>query len=235
MSNNTLKKDKKQNKKSDKIFDNQKNNNDIENENQDEIDENEDEDNDENNENNEDNDEIIENEEVKAEKKTKKIFNEIFNEISVILEEIKLVSTDIKIKEKEKIELEKRKNDLDKHLNKLFVQLPKLHSDDINKAKKEKKIRSPSENGILKLSPVPPVLIKFLGLGENELLQRPKVMSLLNEKFKALGLKQGQTTILDKKTAKIFGLNEGHEIKFTEFQTFLKNIYDNVPKNEVVL
>jgi hypothetical protein len=41
--------------------------------------------------------------------------------------------------------------------------------------------------------------------------------------------------LVDKKTAKIFGFKEGHEIKFTEFQTFLKNIYDSVSKNEVEL
>ena len=206
----------------------------------DESDEDNNEETDDNEDNNEETDDnklqdTDETEEPKAEKKQKKIFEEAFTEISNILDSLKSISVEIKSKEKEKNELEKKKNDLDKQLHKLLIQLPKVYSDDINKARKEKKPRAPSVNGILKLNPVPPVLIKFLGLNDNELLQRPKVMSLLNEKFKTLGLKQGQTTILDKKTAKIFGLNEGHEIKFTEFQTFLKNIYDSVSKTEVEL
>ena len=37
-------------------------------------------------------------------------------------------------------------------------------------------------------------------------------------------------SVLDKKTAKKFGLKEGHEIKFTEFQTFIAQQYKKDPK-----
>jgi hypothetical protein len=60
---------------------------------------------------------------------------------------------------------------------------------------------------------------------------------LLNNKFKELGLKKGQETILDKKTAKLFGVDEGHVIKFQECQKFLANIYEkeNPKSTEVAL
>jgi len=51
-------------------------------------------------------------------------------------------------------------------------------------------------------------------------------MSLLNDKFKQDGLKKGQITTLDKNTAKSLGKEENREIKFTGFQSFLKEFYD---------
>jgi hypothetical protein len=57
-------------------------------------------------------------------------------------------------------------------------------------------------------------------------------MSALNNKFSELKLKNGQTTTLDKSTAKALGLGkegDGKEIKFTEFQSFLATFY---PKKE---
>jgi hypothetical protein len=57
-------------------------------------------------------------------------------------------------------------------------------------------------------------------------------MSALNNKFCELKLKNGQITKLDKDTAKALGLgkeDDGKEIKFTEFQSFLASFY---PKKE---
>jgi len=120
----------------------------------------------------------------------------------------------------------------------LIKQLDKAHDDDVNRARKEKKKRNVTEDsGILKKKPIPPVLIKFLDLTEGDELPRTKVMSLLCNKFKELGLRQGQDTKLDKKTAKIFGKEDGYIIKFTLFQQFLKSIYEEsgLKSTEVVL
>ena len=53
-----------------------------------------------------------------------------------------------------------------------------------------------------------------------------------NSKFIELGLKKGQEVELDKKTAKKFGLKEGHVIGFTEFQRF---IADQYPKSNTAV
>jgi regulator of replication initiation timing len=109
----------------------------------------------------------------------------------------------------------------------LIKQLDKAHDDDVNKARKEKKKRNVTEDsGILKNKPIPPVLIKFLDLKEGTELPRTKVMSLLSNKFKDLGLRKGQDIELDKKTAKIFGKEDGYIIEFKYFQRFLKTVYE---------
>ncbi len=109
----------------------------------------------------------------------------------------------------------------------LVKQLDKAHEDDVNKARKEKKKRNVTEDsGILKNKPIPPVLIKFLDLKEGTELPRTKVMSLLSNKFKELGLRNGQDVKLDKKTAKLFGKEDGYVIEFKYFQRFLKTVYE---------
>ena len=45
-------------------------------------------------------------------------------------------------------------------------------------------------------------------------------------KFKKDGLKNGQITTLDKNAAQVLGKEKNREIKFTGFQQFLKEIYD---------
>jgi hypothetical protein len=174
----------------------------------------------------------------KKEKVSKKLtFDEIFQEINIILEEETKLEAEIVELDKTLILKTKKRSVLRKEKNKLLNLLPKAFTDGCNKAVKEKKKRTnTSRSGILKENPVPPILIKFFGLKENTLLPRPKVFHLLNEKFKELGLKKGQDTFLDKKTAKLFGVEEGHVIKFKEHQTFLANIYNNAEKkNEVSL
>ena len=110
----------------------------------------------------------------------------------------------------------------------LIKQLDKAHDDDVNKARKEKKKRNVTEDsGILKNKPIPPVLIKFLNLEEGTELPRTKVMSRLSNKFKDLGLRKGQDIELDKKTAKLFGKEEGYIIEFKYFQRFLKTVYED--------
>ena len=121
----------------------------------------------------------------------------------------------------------KQRNELERKSARIFVQMSKSHVDEVNKAAKEKpKRKGNKDGGFNKLVPVPPKLIKYLGLEEGILMSRPKVMSALNDKFKDSGLKEGQKTILDKETAKALGKEKGRVIEFTGFQSFLKEFYE---------
>jgi hypothetical protein len=117
---------------------------------------------------------------------------------------------------------------------KLYLTFPKLYKKDLQLAKKERRKRNgENKGGFNKETEVPETLRKFLEIEEGTKLARPKVMSLLNEKFKELGLKKGQEVELDKKTAKKFGLKEGHVIGFTEFQRFIADQYPKTTSVDV--
>jgi len=121
----------------------------------------------------------------------------------------------------------KQRNELERKSARIFAQMGKSHVDAVNKAAKEKpKRKGNKEGGFNKLVPVPPKLIKYLGLEEGILMSRPKVMSALNDKFKELGLKDGQKTVLDKESSKALGKEKGRVIEFTGFQSFLKEFYE---------
>merc|ERR1711991_569563 len=116
---------------------------------------------------------------------------------------------------------------------KLLDIIPKIVKKDLASAKKERRKRNgENKGGFNKETEVPETLRKLLDLEEGTKLARPKVMSLLNSKFIELGLKKGQEVELDKKTAKKFGLKEGHVIGFTEFQRF---IADQYPKSNTAV
>ena len=176
------------------------------------------------------------NEQVKPDKKSKKKekenkFNnslEKINEFYTELDELELVQAEL---EKELKTVAKKINDNYKQIRKLYSGLSKQHQDEL---KDRPKRTNTSKSGILKESQVPPVLIKLLGLEDNVMMPRTTVMSLVNTKFKELGLKTGQKTTLDAKTAKLFGLKAGHEIGFSDFQRFLADIYDNAFKKNTV-
>ena len=122
---------------------------------------------------------------------------------------------------------EKQRNELERQRNRLYSQMGKTHTEEVNKAAKEKpKRKGNKDGGFNKETPVPPKLVKYLGLEEGVQMARPKVMSALNDKFKADGLKNGQTTTLDKETAKALGKEKGRVIEFTAFQSFLKEFYE---------
>jgi len=164
--------------------------------------------------------------ETLKEKLKKLSFDEMFLEITNIINEEIQLESEVSELNKQLIIKEKRKNVIRKQKNKLLVLFPKIYIDGCNKARKEKKKRiNKSQSGILKENAVPSILIKFLKIPEDTLLMRPKVFSLLNNKFKELGLKKGQDTILDKETANLFGLPVGHIIGFRDCQNFLAGIY----------
>lgn len=127
---------------------------------------------------------------------------------------------------------EKQRNELERQRNRLYSQMAKTHTEEVNKAAKEKpKRKGNKDGGFNKETPVPPKLVKYLGLEEGVQMARPKVMSALNDKFKADGLKNGQTTTLDKDAAKALGKEKGRVIEFTAFQSFLKEFYEEAFPN----
>jgi hypothetical protein len=170
----------------------------------------------------------------KRDKKEKPTFDQLMKDIESNRTKVQANNVIIEKLLKDIKAAEKENQTLDKQNGKMFALLPKAHEESVNKARKEKKKRTnTSRKGILEPLPVPPIFAKFLDVKETDLIDRTKIMSLLSNKFKELGLKQGQKTILDKKTAKIFGLEEGHIIEFKQFHSFISSIYKSEKPNEV--
>jgi hypothetical protein len=109
----------------------------------------------------------------------------------------------------------------EKNIDNIVVKMSKLYG------KKKSKTKNTNINcGFNKEVPVPQLLIDFLEL-EETILPRPKVGSLLTQKFKELGLKTGQYIKLDQDTIKKLELDESYleQIKQTHFQTLLATFY----------
>ena len=122
---------------------------------------------------------------------------------------------------------EKVKHDLERKRNQLSQLQDKAHEEEVKKATKEKpKRKGNKEGGFNKPKLLPPVLIKFLKLEPGTLLPRPAVMKMMNNALKEKGLKEGQDTTLDAATAKALGKESGRVIGFKEFQSFLKEFYN---------
>lgn len=167
----------------------------------------------------------------KSEATKEKKAKQTWQELSAELEEIE---TALKENEKEKKTLDeqcrqndKKRSELERRRVKTFSKIDKVHTDEVKKAHSEKpKRKGNKDGGFNKELPVPPKLVKYLGLTDDIKMSRPKVMSMLNEKFKGDGLKEGQVTTLDKDAAKALGKEKGRVIEFTAFQSFLKEFYE---------
>ena len=134
-------------------------------------------------------------------------------------------------------EYQKEQNSYQSQLKKLYKKLAgldksieTLHNKEMKVASKEKRKRNkPNTGGFNKPDKIPDALRKYIGkdLLPDDVteLPRPKVLSLLNTKFKEDGLKDGHVTKLNKKAAKALGKDKGTEIKFSEYQTFLAGFY----------
>lgn len=183
------------------------------------------------------NEEESDNDEKKPkEKKLKESFEELTKKLETLQSSIKEVEKEIKELEKQTEVKEKLRRDYERQVNQISKVLLKTHNDEVTKALKSKPKRKGNVNGgFNKEHPVPETLRVFLGLAKDTCMARPKVMSALNNKFSELGLKNGQTTTLDKQTSKALGFGaETKEIKFTEFQSFLASFYhkDKEENNE---
>ena len=170
--------------------------------------------------------ELVEEPVIKKEKET---FENIMKQIKDEMECIKQSNKDLNELDKQLKLKEKDKHEHTKKMNNLLKTLEKAHSDEIIKALKKPKRKGNVNGGFNKEHPVPEILRVFLGLPENIVMSRPKVMSALSNKFKDLKLKNGQNTVLDKTTAEQLNIanGDGKLIKFGEFQLFLSSFYNN--------
>ena len=172
-------------------------------------------------------------------KKNKESFEELTKKLDKIQNSIKIVDKEISETEKHLKVKEKLRNDYERQRNSILKILSKTHKDEITKAQKEGKTtrKGNINGGFNKDQPVPEILKRFLGLSPDAVMKRPQVMSLLNSKFTELKLKQGQETKLNKATVKELELDnswDGKVIKFTEFQTFLKQFYPSKEEKNIV-
>ena len=163
-------------------------------------------------------------------------------------EEIICSEKSIMIKKKDLLNLEKQRN-------KLFTLFPRAINAKIKAAlikkvtpkktlnktvetnvnKKELPKKTVKTTSVSKSCPVPPKLIKYLGLEKNAVLPKPQIVRLLNQKFKDENMKIGQVSTLNKEAAMALGKEEGREITLWGFITFIRELYDEAfPPNNII-
>ena len=166
----------------------------------------------------------------KKQEKKKEIFADSIKKIDDLRNLIKNVDKDLNDFAKEIKNKQKNRNDYERQLFNIFKNINKIHLDEINLVRKEKKKRKGNSNsGFNKEVLVPEILANFLNLPSETCMSRPKVMSALNNKFTELNLKNGQNTQLNAEVVKELQLGPEYEnkiIKFTEFQAFLASFYN---------
>ena len=176
-----------------------------------------------------------ENEDTKKsvkEKKVKKTWQENINEMKQLIEDLKKNDSEYKLLQETLHKIEKDRSDITKQLYRINPLLNKSMEEGIKFGSKKPKRKGTSSSGFNKEGPVPPKLIKYLALDDETQMSRPKVGSLLYQKFKVDNLTNGQNITFDKDTSKFFGKNKDYELNFKQFQTFLKEIYDEAfPKS----
>lgn len=160
---------------------------------------------------------------------------ELFNDYSSILAILDEIES--KFNEKEK-QYEKDKKDffserkkIQKEISVLLKKFEKTFKHDMAKATKKRKTGNSGKGGFNKLVLVPKKIRDFLELADDTLMARPQVTHLLNEKFKLLKFRSPENgkviKISDKKSAKILGVDNNHEIQFNEFQGFIAKFYND--------
>ena len=166
------------------------------------------------------------------EKKVKKTWQENINEITQLTTDLKKNESEHKLLQDNLHKIEKTRSDIIKQLSRINLLLNKSIEEGIKFGSKKPKRKGTSSSGFNKEGPVPPKLIKYLALDDEIQMSRPKVGSLLYQKFKADNLTTGQNITFDKDTSKFFSKNKDYELNFKQFQTFLKEIYDEAfPKS----
>jgi hypothetical protein len=165
----------------------------------------------------------VENDEEEVEEEVEEEFNkkpkETFEDLMIQYEKYKTkINKSYIVLSSQLAEIKK----FEKNIDSIIVKMSKLYS----KNSKSKTKKTNNNCGFNKEVPVPQVLIDFLEL-EETILPRPKVGSLLTQKFKELGLKTGQFIKLDEDTIEQLGLDESYlePIKQTHFQTMLATFY----------
>lgn len=119
-------------------------------------------------------------------------------------------------------EIKQASSNIDSESQKVNQLLTKSSSEPNKKITKVKRRTETVDREI----PVPPKLIKYLGLIDDATVPRFRIMGMLYDKFKADGLREGSVTTLDDKTANVLGKDINRVIEFNQFQNFLKEFYD---------
>ena len=160
---------------------------------------------------------------------------ELFNEYSSILANLEEVESKFNEKEKQyekdKKEFFSERKKIQKEISVLLKKFEKTFKHDMTKATKKRKTGNSGKGGFNKLVLVPKKIRDFLELADDTLMARPQVTHLLNEKFKLLKFRSPENgkviKISDKKSAKILGVDNNHEIQFNEFQGFIAKFYND--------
>ena len=172
----------------------------------------------------EDSDSVTEVQET--EKKTKKDFNFELNALTDLRSEESELDKELReLEESRKSLLSKLKKNK-REQNSIINRLGQLHKSAMKKKEKRKRSKH-VESGIQKKNPVPDILIKYLGLEEGAMLARTEVVKKMHAKWRNDGLKDGQTTVLDKKNAKALGYPTGHVIGFSDYQPFIASFFND--------
>jgi hypothetical protein len=180
------------------------------------------------------------NEETDTEKKKiKKLSSEeLFNDIVIRFTTLESSDNDFiekeKAFEKEQKEYQSTRKKSIRELSAVIKRFEKIFKHDISK-KKPRKTENAGKGGFNKQVEVPELLRTFIGIDKGELMSRPQVTKLLNQKFTELNLmktkkdeesgKETKVIILDKATSKKLKRKEGDEIRNRDIQTFIAHFY----------
>jgi hypothetical protein len=160
----------------------------------------------------------------KPEKKAKLSTAEIASEKSQIYKRLTEV---YKMKEDNLLvqtKLYKEEKTLVRQLEKLDKLHDKSNSEDLIKCKKEKPKRQ--GNGGFKKEAVPTTLANYLDISDDVVRSRPEIYKILNDKFKALGLKKGREAFLDETACKALKQSvTSRTLGFTDFMPFINEFY----------
>lgn len=163
-----------------------------------------------------------------SDKKTKKDFSEELDSLLELRNEESEVEKQIREKNEELRLLYGKLKKNKREQNSVINRLGSLHKSEVKAVSKEKRKRSKDvKSGIQKEAPVPETLISYLGLEEGAMLARTEVVKRMHKKWKEDGLKDGQTTVLNKKHAKALGYPSGHVIEFKDYQPFISSFYNS--------
>jgi len=160
---------------------------------------------------------------------------ELFDDYSGLLANLEEVESKFTEKEKQfekdKKEFFSERKKIQKEISLLLKKFEKTFKHDMTKATKKRKTGNSGKGGFNKLVLVPKKLREFLELADDTLMARPQVTHILNEKFKLLKFRSPENgkviKISDKKSAKILGVDNNHEIQFNEFQGFIAKFYND--------
>jgi hypothetical protein len=172
-------------------------------------------------------------------KKSKKQgIEDLFNEIVTRFTTLESSDNDFiekeKAFEKEQKEYQSARKKSIRELSTVIKRFEKIFKHDISK-KKPRKTENAGKGGFNKQVEVPELLRTFIGIDKGELMSRPQVTKLLNQKFTELNLmktkkdeesgKETKIIVLDKATAKKLKRKDGDEIRKRDFQTFVAQFY----------